>query len=122
MIVAMEAPVTRKALALLIGLLVLLTAAGEAAGDTPIRLVRGAVCSTPGGATLTLDVGSVVLEPDHWVALDEALKKSQDAETRLVAENQALREAVEHPSIGWRGVAVLVVAVTAGIGLGWQFR
>ncbi len=62
------------------------------------------------------------LPPGHfvdrntWSALDVEMKRAQDAETRLAAENQSLRVSAASVQPGWYVVAG---AVLTGLTTGW---
>lgn len=49
-----------------------------------------------------------------WGRLDAELRRSQDAETRLQAENRKLRDSVSGWSPGWRTLAAVFVVGVAG--------
>lgn len=49
-----------------------------------------------------------------WSELDAALRRAQDSETRLRAENHKLRESVSGWSPGWRTLAIVLVVGAAG--------
>jgi hypothetical protein len=62
------------------------------------------------------------LPPGHfvdqnvWTALDTEIKRAQNAETRLAAENKALRESASGWQPGWR---MLAGAILTGLAGGW---
>src|SRR4051812_44078966 len=55
------------------------------------------------------------LDEPGYTALDVEMKRLQDAETRLTAENTSLRSTASGWSPGWRTIAA---ALVVGIGLG----
>lgn len=77
-----------------------------------------------GASTLTTDAGSVVRLPEgvhvvgepEWQVLDLEIRRLQDAETRLTAQNDSLR-ATPSPS-SWWGVVGFGVGLIAGIVVG----
>lgn len=66
------------------------------------------------GATRRLPVGRFVDEPS-WSMLDTELKRLQDAETRLTAENKSMRETTSGWQPGWISLST---ALISGIALG----
>lgn len=89
----------------------------SARADEPVRLRSAAVCRTDGGSDVTLPPGVYLPEPS-WLALDLEMRRLQDAQTRLKAENISLRKDLDKSGWGltlkWAGVALLV-----GAGLGF---
>lgn len=71
--------------------------------------------STDSGTKLDLPPSYVLDEPSYS-KLDAEMKRLQDAETRLTAENGSLKTAVSGWQPGWWTLATTVVV---GIGLGW---
>lgn len=76
-------------------------------------------------ATLTSASGRIVLVPPGYYlpdpvydALDLELRRAQDAETRLAAENESLRRSASATPGGKLLVGVAVVALAVGIGIG----
>lgn len=77
-----------------------------------------------GASTLTTDAGSVVRLPEgvhiigepEWQVLDLEVRRLQDAEIRLGAENTSLRNTASPPS--WWGAIGLGVGLIAGIVIG----
>ncbi len=104
----------RRRVALLVFLSPLLarTAAGDPAG--PLHLETPSSVQTDGGTSLRLPPGYFV-EERVWSDLDLEMRRLQDAETRLTAENTSLRGA----AAGWQpGWVTLTVTLAAGIVLG----
>lgn len=62
----------------------------------------------------TLPPGHFVNEP-AWSALDTEIRRLQDQETRLDAENRSLRESAAGWQPGWR---TLAVTLATGVALG----
>ena len=71
--------------------------------------------STDSGTKLDLPPSYVLDEPS-FSKLDVEMKRLQDAETRLTAENKSLKTAVSGWQPGWWTLATTVVV---GAGLGW---
>ncbi len=82
----------------------------------PLHLNSRSRVVTEGGANLRLPRGYFVPE-GKWDALDLEVKRLQDQETRLSAENEALRDSGGGP--GWGTVAVVVGALALGAGGGY---
>lgn len=88
----------------------------------PLHFARPIVITTATGRMLDAPPGYYLADPT-FAALDAELRRAQDAETRLGAENESLRRsASERP-----GLALLLVAaaigVAAGMGVGvYVFR
>jgi hypothetical protein len=78
-----------------------------------LHIVKGAQCTTDGGTDLRLEPGYYLPEPT-WVAVDVEMKRLQDVETRLTAENTYMRE--QGPGWGTLGIVAgaLVVGMAAG--------
>lgn len=75
------------------------------------------LCAPPAPPTRCMD-----LPPGHfvdqatWLRLDVELRRAQDAETRLAAENTSLRAS----AAGWQpGLYTLAGAVLVGLAGGW---
>lgn len=95
---------------------VVLCLARDALGD-PVNL------RTRDPATLITDRGRAARVPpgrflseDLWQKLDREVKRLQDAETRLAAENKSLRESADAPGWGW--VIGAGLGLAAGIAIG----
>ena len=75
--------------------------------------------STIDGVELThysLPLGTHILAPPAWSKLDAEMRRLQDAETRLTAENQSLRT---QAGSGWRpGWKLLATTLVIGTALG----
>lgn len=71
--------------------------------------------STDSGTKLDLPPSYVLDEPSYS-KLDVEMKRLQDAETRLTAENKSLKTAVSGWQPGWYTLATVLVV---GVGLGW---
>lgn len=76
--------------------------------ETPGHLV------TEGGTDLRLPPGYYLPEP-VWRALDTEVRRLQDQETRLTAENASLTESATGWQPGWK---TLGLAVLSGVALG----
>ena len=88
------------------------------ADDPPKHLLTGATCTTGGGSTIKLDPGYYLTETSYN-RLDAELKRLQEAETRLTAENQRLRDLTRSGGVStlkWLGYGFLAgAAVGAGV-------
>lgn len=95
-----------------VGLFLVSPAAADPA-TTPLHLLTSSTVVTDGGSTLKLPP-SYVLTEKSWSALDLEMKRLQDLDTKLTAENGSLRAAVS----GWQpGFYTLAVAVVSGMAL-----
>jgi hypothetical protein len=95
-------------------LLLAVTATAE-----PRRLLSPTHCTTGGGDELQLDPGTVVVDAPDWLKLNDEVRRLQETETRLRAENQVFRQ---RASTTWRVVLVVSSAVVLGFGAGaaWE--
>lgn len=81
------------------------------AAAEPLRLRSTATCTTEGGSSVTLPPGWYFDEPD-FDELDGEVRRLQESETRLRAENKSLRET---PSNRLK----LLLGVAAGLAVGY---
>lgn len=101
--------------AVLVGCLLLST---RAAGDPPIRFKTPITVTTEGGSVLNLDPG-YYLTLDTWKTLDDEVKRLQESETRLKAENRVFREEAGFRWAPWVvGLAALSVGIATGVYIG----
>lgn len=69
----------------------------------------------PNGTRYTLPVGTHILDGTSWQNLDLEVKRLQDVETRLTAENKSLKGSAQRDAPGWGTAAVLLtLAIIAG--------
>ena len=90
-------------------MVVLLTTSAAA---TPTTFTTPVTCEAPNGATIDLDPGRYIPE-DQWLDLDSEIKRLQDSETRLTAENKELQKPDPTP---WKlvlGATLLGIAAGA---------
>jgi len=80
------------------------------AGAEPLRLTKGAI--TPGG--LVLPPGGLYVPEQDWSKLDLELRRLQEAETRLGAENKSLRRVAS----GERGAVIFGIGLLGGLVIG----
>lgn len=71
------------------------------------------VLEVPSGKRLTLPAGRFYPDPD-FAKLDTELRRLQDAETRLTAENVSLRATASTWQPGWKTIATVLVTGFAG--------
>lgn len=82
---------------------------------TNAHIASPSTCKTDGGTDLRLPPGYFLDEPTHQ-HLDDEMKRLQDVETRLTAENASLKSAVSGWQPGW---VTLGLTIAAGAALGW---
>ena len=114
---------------LTIAAIVLVSLAARAAAD-PVPLPQGHVRLTLGEGTLTtyegsqyvLPLGTHILTYDTWQLLDNEVRRLQEQETRLSAENKSLKKSADNWNLGWYGVAAgALIGVAAGIYVGLKY-
>lgn len=94
--------------------LVTALAARDASGDI-IRVKSASELTTSKGNKLQLPPG-YFLDEDTWELKDAEMRRLQETETRLKAENQSLRKSSETGSFPWITVGVVfALGVTAGV-------
>lgn len=82
-------------------------------GET-LHLQTSSTARTDGGTDLRLPPGYFLDEPTH-TKLDAEMRRLQDAETRLNAENSSLRKSAQGISFGWKSMStVLLVGIAIG--------
>lgn len=82
----------------------------------PVRFKNGAVCTTAAGNRVDLTPKSVAFTDTEYSALDVEMKRLQDAETRLKAENTSLRKS----DVTGRGTLYAIGgALVTGLGVGY---
>ncbi len=88
------------------------------APETPLHLRSSSTAVTDRGSRLRLPPGYFIDEPG-WSKLDLELRRLQDAETRVTAENASLRKATETWQPGWMTLTLtLAVGLAGGVYLG----
>lgn len=96
--------------------IIALGAMSRAAADpTNLHLQTPSTVHTDGGTDLRLPPGYFLDEGTHD-KVDLEMKRLQDAETRLKAENTSLRKTVSDWQPGWY---TLAIAIAGGVALGW---
>jgi hypothetical protein len=113
----------RAVLAMLAGLIVLFFGRFALADDAPatlpapVRFQSASTCTTDAGNSRTLPPGTFFAEPT-FDALDTEIRRLQEAETRLTAENEALKA----PSHAFRTVKrpflLAILGFAGGVGAG----
>lgn len=87
---------------------------------TPWHIVSASTLTTEGGSTEALPAGVVILRGEAWEKLDVEIRRLQDAETRLAAENVSLRESLtDGGGPGWATLTAFVAGAALGIGGTW---
>jgi hypothetical protein len=104
---------TSFALVVALGASPLLLTSSATAG--PLHLKSGSSVKTDGGSDLRLPPGYFLTEPD-WSKLDAELRRLQNAETRLDAENKSMRKSLDDGP-GWGTLIITVTAFAAGVGI-----
>lgn len=104
----------RHPLAVALALIVtLLSSRAAAEPEPPIRLTVPTTVSDGAGHELGLPPGYFLTE-DTWGTLDTELRRLQEHETRLSAENESLRASTAPPRWWW-----VAVGVAAGAAVGF---
>lgn len=97
--------------------LLLLTSSAAADPAPPLHIESPSEIKTDGGTNLRLPPGYFLEEPTYN-HLDRELKRLQEKETRLDAENESLRKTIENtPNWKW-WVLVSVAAGATGVYIG----
>lgn len=76
-----------------------------------LRLRSAARVQTDGGSDLRLPPG-YYLDEDNYARIDREVRRLQDQETRLAAENRSLRSSLAGWQPGWRTLAVTLILGT----------
>lgn len=83
--------------------------------DKPTQLLSPSTITTDGGSVLRAPPGRFVPEP-AWSELDTEMKRLQDVETRLTAENNSFRATAASWQPGWYTLlGTLATGIAAGI-------
>ncbi len=93
-------------------------AAAEPALDRPVHMVTPGTLTAESGATMAVPPGYFLTEP-LWNAIDVEVRRLQDVETRLGAENLSLRKSADEPRV-WPYLTGAAVGVALGIVAGWS--
>jgi hypothetical protein len=93
-------------------------ATAQVPGLTYVHILSDFDVKTSGGSQLHLDPGYYLNEP-NWKKLDDAYKAKDDEDTRLTAENAALKKDMSGWEPGWYVVAS---ALAVGLASGWYLR
>jgi hypothetical protein len=89
--------------------------------STHIKLSTGdGILSTPDNKLYVVPKNSHILIGSKWDELDREMFRLQEAETRLIAENQSLRKSQDGWKPGW--VITTVVALGTVIATGWYIQ
>lgn len=86
----------------------------SAADDFALHIIAPSKLETAKGTKLELPPGYFLDEPT-WKRLDDELKRLQEAETRLRAENESFRKSAQEWQPGWK---TLLGATLSGIAIG----
>lgn len=109
----------KRALALAIAGVILLLASPAIAEPPTLEvtpITEPVTLRADSGAELRLPPGFFVPLP-LWETLDQEVRRLQDAETRLGAENRSLRASLDEGP-GWGTVALVGLTLAAGIAAG----
>lgn len=109
----------RKRIAIIAAVCATVYARDAVADDAPPpwHFKKAPTLTSAGGTVLTLPPGYYLADPT-FDRLDAELRRAQDAETRLRAENESLRASATE-GFGWRGAALVATgALAAGIAIG----
>jgi hypothetical protein len=80
-----------------------------------LHLRSGSHVVTDGGTDLRLPPGYYLDDPT-WIRLDGEFRRLQDQETRLTAQNEALRKSTSGWQPGWKTLtATLIVGLAGGV-------
>lgn len=86
--------------------------------DTEISTGFG-VIRMPNGFEYFVPQGSHIVQPEAYDSLDREMRRLQELETRLTAENNSLRETASGWQPGWKILATtLIVGLAGGVYLG----
>ncbi len=108
---------------------VLLTLAAKAAAD-PQELPSGHVrlnlgpgsLITYSGENYILPLGTHILTYEVWDSLDVEMRRLQEQETRLTAENKSLKHTAASWHPGWKTIAAgVLVGLSAGLYVGIKY-
>lgn len=102
---------------LIVAVVLVLTLVAASAAAEPLRLTVSTTVSDGAGNERRLPPG-YFLEDGTWSALDAELRRLQEAETRLAAENQSLRKSAGAPPRWWWVVVGVATGATAGFAVG----
>lgn len=108
-------PVERVLLMLSIVLLILTidhVTHADPVDTSNVHLKSTSTCTTAKGSTVALPPG-YFLDEAKFAALDTEVRRAQDAETRLTAENGVLRTSVAGWQPGWKTLAISFAAGAA---------
>lgn len=89
--------------------------------DAPHQVIH-----SPNPITLRADTGEELRVPPGyylpepvWQGLDLEVKRLQESETRLKAENRSLRDSASTAGPGWGTVALVLGGIAAGVAMGY---
>lgn len=102
----------------LLAALVILATSRAAAEPVHLHMRTPSTVTTEGGTTRQLPPG-YFLDEDSYGKLDTEMRRLQDQETRLGAENRSLKGTLSSWQPGW---LVVVGAVVGGVALGWIIK
>ncbi len=105
----------------LVAALAVTLAAREAGADVPVHLKTSFTYSTDGGSTGRLPPG-YFLDEQAWQERDLEMRRLQDQEKRLAAENRSLRESAATPSLTVAVIAATVGLLAGGAIVAWQLK
>ena len=95
--------------------------AREATGEPILHIKTPSTLKTEGGSELRLPPG-YFLDEEAWRERDLELKRLQESDVRLRAENRSLRKSAEADAIPWKTIGCAIVfGAFVGV-IGWQMR
>lgn len=83
---------------------------------TPTELATPSEVTTAGGSKLQLPAGFVIVPPDWWAETDREMRRLQEQETRLKAENDSMRKSLRETGLRWYWIGgALATGFAAGL-------
>jgi hypothetical protein len=87
-----------------------------------VRLTQAARCTLEDERVVLFPSGTRIIGETEWTALDTEVRRLQDAETRLQAENDSFRKSARSAGPNWGTVTLAASAFIAGMAAArWAF-